>query len=223
MNTNKTLLIFDLDGTLIDSLPDISAALNTALSQHHLPTQTPEKIRTWIGKGTTILIQNALHHIQQTPASEEQIHSLQTHYLNAYQQHPIRHTTPYPHAHQTLQQLAPHYTLALCSNKPRALIDPILQHLNWHSYFNLILGGDSLKERKPHPAPLLYICQHLNHPPKQTYLIGDSENDLIAGQRAHIDTLALTHGYHHGTPLSQHHPKAQFDTLQHLTAYLLPS
>ncbi len=228
-SSNKRLLIFDLDGTLIDSVPDLADAINTMLTALGKKNYPLETIRHWVGNGAQVLIQRALvgDINLDTPNSINQLtqtdlNHAETLFLQAYTQTQYQKTQPYQGVDQGLQQLhANGFILTLVTNKPSRFLPAILKSFAWERLFTLTLGGDSLPVKKPDPTPLLHICQTLNIAPQQAYMIGDSKNDILAGHNAQIDTLGLSYGYNYGQDIRDYRPAATFDDFPALVDYIL--
>ncbi len=223
---DKQLLIFDFDGTLIDSVPDLADATNTMLEQLGKPTYSLDTIKEWVGNGSRLLIERAL--VGQTVVSagqvtqEEADHAEQL-FFDAYKNISDSKTVAYPDVDRVLRQLKDAgFTLALVTNKPIRFVPKILETLGWSPLFSLVLGGDSLAVKKPDPAPLLHTCETLNFTPEQAIMIGDSINDIHAGQRAGIDTFGLSYGYNYGQDIRDSDPTHAFDTFADLLEFLLP-
>ena len=113
------------------------------------------------------------------------------------------------------------FTLALVTNKPIRFVPKILESFDWQDLFSEVLGGASLPVNKPDPTPLLQTCETLNFTIEQAYMIGDSINDMLAGQNAGIDTLALSYGYNYGKDIRDSNPNQAFDNFADLLNYLL--
>lgn len=222
---DKQLLIFDFDGTLIDSVPDLADATNTMLSQLGKATYSLETIKQWVGNGSRLLVERALLGKTEVLAGElttEQADHAEQLFFDAYSNISQSKTLAYPDVDKGLQQLkAAGFTLALVTNKPIRFVPKILESLGWTPLFDVVLGGDSLPVKKPDPAPLLHVCETLNFQPAQAFMIGDSVNDILAGQNAGIDTLGLSYGYNYGNHIGDSNPTQVFDSFADLLAYLL--
>ena len=221
----KQLLIFDFDGTLIDSVPDLADATNAMLTTLGKDTYSIETIRNWIGNGSRLLVERALvgkvEVLEDELTVEEADHAEQI-FFEAYKELSGSKTVAYPDVDSGLKQLkAAGYTLALVTNKPIRFVPKILQSFGWQDLFSEVLGGDSLLTKKPDPAPLLHVCEALNVAPEQAVMIGDSRNDILAGQNAKMDTLGLSYGYNYGQDIRELNTTEAFDSFQALQDYLL--
>ncbi|MGO2120836.1 MULTISPECIES: phosphoglycolate phosphatase [unclassified Psychrobacter] len=222
---DKQLLIFDFDGTLIDSVPDLADATNAMLTTLGKETYPIETIRNWIGNGSRLLVERALVGKVEVLAGEltpeEADHAEQV-FFEAYKNLSGSKTVAYPDVDSGLKKLKDAgYTLALVTNKPIRFVPKILQSFGWQDLFSEVLGGDSLSTKKPEPAPLLHVCETLNISSEKAVMIGDSRNDILAGQNANIDTLGLSYGYNYGQDIRELNPTEAFDSFKTLQDYLL--
>lgn len=220
----KKLLIFDFDGTLIDSVPDLADAANSMLSQLGKPTYPLATVQEWIGNGARVLVERALSgsvEIDPNLASVD-VEAAERLFFEAYAAHDTSKTTAYPDVDAGLKQLSnAGFTLALVTNKPIRFVPDILASLGWTPYFSMVLGGDSLAVKKPDPAPLLHVCKTLEFDISQATMIGDSINDIQAGKRANIDTIGLSYGYNYGRDIRDSQPNQTFDNFKALLDWLL--
>ncbi|WP_201556899.1 phosphoglycolate phosphatase [Psychrobacter sp. 72-O-c] len=222
---NKQLLIFDFDGTLIDSVPDLADATNNMLQQLGKPTYSLDTIKEWVGNGSRLLIERALigkTAVEKGEVSKEEADHAEQVFFEAYSNISRSKTFAYPNVDKGLHQLKEAgFTLALVTNKPIRFVPKILEGLGWTPLFDMVLGGDSLPVKKPDPAPLLHVCETLNFKPAQTIMIGDSINDISAGKNAGIDTIGLSYGYNYGKDIRDSKPNQAFDHFKELLSYLL--
>ena len=222
---DKQLLIFDFDGTLIDSVPDLADATNAMLTTLGKETYPISTIRNWVGNGSRMLVERALvgkiKVLEGELTVEEADHAEQV-FFDAYKNISGSKTVAYPDVDSGLKKLkAAGYTLALVTNKPIRFVPKILQSFGWQGLFSEVLGGDSLPVKKPDPAPLLHVCEALGISTDKTIMIGDSRNDILAGQNANMDTLGLSYGYNYGQDIRELNPTVAFDDFAALVDYLL--
>ena len=213
---DKTLILFDLDGTLIDSVPDLTLAVNEMLSALGRENFSEETVRYWVGNGAQTLVKRALlgkREIDEAvdDALFEKALSL---FLDFYGKHLAEATVTYPHVEETLRSLKRRgFRLAVITNKPFAFVGPILQGLGMEGLFELVLGGDSLPQKKPDPAPLLHACRTLDVPATEALMVGDSKNDILAAKAAGIQSIGVTYGYNYGEDIAVYGPDAVVDDL----------
>lgn len=222
---DKQLLIFDFDGTLIDSVPDLGDAINAMLTTLDKDTYPIDTIRNWVGNGARLLVERALVgkvDIEDGALTDKETDHAEQIFFEAYQTLGGRKTVAYPDVDSGLKKLkASGYTLALVTNKPIRFVPKILQSFGWQDLFSEVLGGDSLPVKKPDPAPLLHVCTQLGIKPDKAVMIGDSKNDILAGQNADMDTLGLSYGYNYGQDIRDLNPTRAFDNFADLVDYFL--
>ncbi len=183
--------LFDLDGTLVDSLKDLTDAVNHIRNAFSLPPLTEDAVRLKVGKGARNLIEQVLPDV--TGSDIERALGL---FLKFNKQHIADKSRLYPGTVEMLHELAARgIKMAVVSNKHEELSRLILQALGIHDLFESICGGNTYPEGKPSPIPLLKVAEKLAVAPHECVMVGDSINDIQAGQRANIATIACTWGY----------------------------
>jgi phosphoglycolate phosphatase len=205
------LIICDLDGTLVDSASDIQYALNGALNEMGLESVTEYDVRRWVGRGASRLVscvldakhyRKELHddllavfmrHYQNSVCQSSQLYQGVAEFISACQQAQI--------------------PLACVTNKPYAPAKDLLAALNILQPFQLLIGGDTLPHKKPHPEPLLHCLRYFGVSAKDTLVLGDSSNDIEAALAAHIPCVAVSYGYNHGEPIEASKPEWIVDSL----------
>ncbi|MEQ7329616.1 phosphoglycolate phosphatase [Xanthomonas campestris] len=189
------LVIFDLDGTLVDSASDIAEALNGTLQELGLQQFPEATVRSWIGEGVHTLLATALREAGSDRDVDTEMPVMMRHYEASLLHHPRL----YPGVAEALPALrSAGATLALCTNKPARFIQPLLEHLGIAAQFATVLGGDSLPQRKPSAAPLLHLAQQFQHAPAQCLMVGDSATDAAAAQAAGMPLVMVRYGYLRG-------------------------
>jgi len=220
---NKKLLIFDLDGTLINSAPDLARAVNYMLEKLDRETFSEEIIHGWVGNGAVTLVKRALSGSRTvaTDLDEDYIAKALKIFLDYYGENLCNATVPYPNVSTTLTKLKENYTLAIVTNKPFAFVSPILKGLDMDDLFALILGGDSLEKKKPDPLPLLHVCETLHiSSVEDSVMIGDSKNDILAANACGMDSIGVTYGYNYGEDIAVHKPTLIIDDFSKLLEHL---
>tara|TARA_R110001583_G_scaffold195064_1_gene368897 strand:+ start:15809 stop:16486 length:678 start_codon:yes stop_codon:yes gene_type:complete len=220
---NKNTLLFDLDGTLVDSAPDLAFAVNQMLIELGSTPFSQDVIRGWVGNGARVLIQRALS--GNANISSELDNALTERaseiFFQVYQSHTCVETQLYANVLDTLIALKTSgYRLAIITNKPERFIAPIIDGLGLNGLFELIIGGDTLEKRKPDPLPLHHACQQLSVNIKQCVMIGDSKNDILAAKAANMESIALTYGYNYGENIANYQPEAVIDNFDDLLGLL---
>ena len=199
-------IAFDLDGTLCHTLPDLVAAANASRAHMGLPPLPDATIESYIGDGIPRLVHRVLTTRRDGDAdAPPAAHAEAYRYFTAYYlEHLSDKTRPYPHVAETLAALAQRgIALAVITNKNEILAVELLKQLGLADYFSLILGGDSLSEKKPSPLPLQHATEVLGIDPANMIMVGDSRNDIIAAKAAGCLSVGVTFGYGDMTLLSQ--------------------
>lgn len=202
------LLAYDLDGTLIDSVPDLAHAVDNVLMDLNREPTGVANVRQWVGNGSEALIKRALCNdiqgdqlIESNDPVFEQAHQL---FFQHYDRCKGRQTRCYQGIFPLLEAAqAAQLTQVLITNKPYRFVPEILTNLRLEPFFAMVIGGDSLPEKKPSAYPLLHACRVLNIDPSQAVMIGDSITDISAGKAAGFKTIAVRYGYDHGIPVDQ--------------------
>ncbi|UIZ99694.1 phosphoglycolate phosphatase [Acinetobacter johnsonii] len=209
----REVLLFDLDGTLVDSATDLHRAMNMSLNALQLPTVTEAQVRVWVGKGTALFCQSTLQHLtgKVDPAQQQQL--LET-FLKIYNADPCVETQPFDGILEFLEWgLAQKKTMICVTNKPELPARAIVEHLGMAHYFADVIGGDRFEERKPHPRQLLHCVEQYAQSKDQVLMIGDSSNDVEAARRAGIDCVVVSYGYNHGENILDCQPQQVVDNL----------
>jgi len=183
------LLIFDLDGTLVDTAQDITHSLNFALKPHGLNSLKVEDTIKMVGEGVSRLVEKVL--------PIEKLHlkgDVMNRFLEYYSEHLIDNSKEYPHIKEILENLIG-FKKAVISNKREDLSKRLLEELGLSEYFDLIIGSDTAGEKKPSPVPVLYAMTRLGSNPEESIIVGDSNYDIEAGKKAGVKTVAVTYGY----------------------------
>ena len=219
----KKLIIFDLDGTLIDSVPDLAAAVNEMLVALKRDPFDEATIRFWVGNGAQTLVKRALSGsaVVDITLDETLFNEALQLFLTAYAKHLSVHTRTYPHVRETLQFLKEAgYIQAIVTNKPESFVLPLLEGLGIADFFNYFIGGDSLSTKKPDPQPLLHVCEKLKVIVDETMMIGDSKNDILAAKAAKMESIAVTYGYNYGEDISSYEPEIVIDDFAEIMEHL---
>lgn len=192
-------VMIDLDGTLLDTVPDLAAAAERMLAALGLPARTQDEIRSYIGKGIPNLVQRCL----QASAGGARTEALQAEalalYYEFYSEESGRRTAVYPGVLEGLEQFrAMRLRLACVTNKAARFTVPLLEHMGLAPWFELVVSGDTLPRKKPDPVQLVHICAEFALAPAEVLLIGDSANDALAARAAGCPVLCVSYGYNEG-------------------------
>ena len=196
-------LLFDLDGTLVDTAPDLTQALNRVLGTLNRSTVTLENTRNWIGNGMRRLLERALARDSEEKTDPELVDRGVTLFEPFYAETVWVDSVCYPGVIDGLNQLKRMgFKMGCVTNKPRSCTGLLLERSELARFFEVVVAGDDLVEVKPAPAPLLYAADQLEVDPQNCVVIGDSQNDIDAARAAGMPVLAVTWGYHQGLELS---------------------
>jgi 2-phosphoglycolate phosphatase len=191
MHTIRTVL-FDLDGTLLDTAPDLADALNAVLEENRRPPLSFQEIRGVVSHGAMALIRLGFA----LDESHPDFQPLRLRLLALYRDNISRKTRPFPGMGDLLDQLEIRgYNWGVVTNKPGWLTQPLLKDLGLHDRAACIVSGDTLSTRKPHPAPILHACGQAGSKPEHCVYVGDAQRDIEAGRNAGMHTLVALFGY----------------------------
>ena len=215
-DTPPKLVIFDLDGTLVDSIPDLATAIDQML--HHLdrPAAGVDKVRLWVGNGAVTLVKRALADSMETNDLDNIPDDIYEegfrHFLIQYHKVNGDKSTLYPGVIEVMKKLAAdECILAIATNKPGRFTEQLLNKLSIH--FNYVISGDTLEHKKPAPDQLIYCMQEANCTAAETVMIGDSVSDVAAAKAANIPVICVSYGYNHGENIQDASPDAVIDSL----------
>ncbi len=205
---SPTAILFDLDGTLVDSVGDIAYAANEMLSQLGMPHCPDADIRHYVGNGVRLLVDRALVRDIAGGASDKQIDAAIEIFRGIYSRSCVARTTLMPHARKTLESLAAEgVILSVVTNKPEGPTRQILDHFQLSPIIASIVGGDTLAVRKPDPAVVResLLRAGLDHT-AGAWFVGDSHTDVLTAKSAGMPSIIVRGGYNHGAPLEEMDP-----------------
>ena len=223
------LVMFDLDGTLIDSVPDIAVAIDRMLEGIGRKAAGEERVRNWVGNGSAALVARALlnrlvpseeipqaiENLQADPTGlwDKGVAGFQDHYSNNCAEY----TRIYPGVIEFLDHLAVRQVpMAILTNKPTLFTDPILEALKLDHYFQQVVCGDTCERKKPAPDQLNYLLEKFATKPQQALMVGDSINDVLAARHANVPVVAVSYGYNYDGPIANSKPDLVIDSLAEL-------
>jgi len=191
MQNIKTVL-FDLDGTLIDTAPDMANALNILLSEEKQNTLSFENIRPVVSNGSAALVQLGFPNIE----DEETITRLKKRYLEIYEDKLCIDSDLFPGMVELIDYIEQqNMNWGVVTNKPGWLTDPLMQQLNLYNRAACVISGDTTANRKPHPEPMYLACKQANTHPEHCVYVGDAQRDIQAGKNAGMQTIIANYGY----------------------------
>ncbi len=194
-------VLFDLDGTLLDTAADITQALNLALTEQQSAPLELERVRELIGRGAPVLIQRVVARLSPRPWPVDPVLLLQRFYFHYDRLHEGQEfqARAYPGVEEGLAQLhARGLRLGVVTNKARYAAAALLVHLGLSPWIDVVVGGDTAEHRKPHPQPLLHACEELQVSAAEALMVGDSATDLLAARAAGMRIVCVPYGYNEG-------------------------
>ena len=210
-----TAIVFDLDGTLIDSVGDIHAALNQMLGRAGRNPLDRDTVTSFVGKGSSNLVKRVIDHVGLPNDAVSHTNYL-TEFLDIYTSAPARFTTVFDQVHEVLKDFqSSGIALGLCTNKPQGATDVVLEEFGLAAFFGSIVGGDRLSSRKPDPAMLHLVMEELAV--ERCLFVGDSEVDVATAKAAGVPIALFTQGYRQ-TPVAELAPDFDFDDFKNLPA-----
>ena len=194
-NQLERAILWDLDGTLIDSAGDLAFALNRLLAEHGLASLAEESVRGMVGDGAARLVERGFAAAGKPIDNDSRDDALRQ-FLHLYGENPVRSTRTFDGALEVMKALSRAGCVhGVCTNKPAAITATILDRLGLARWIRAVVGGDSTPYKKPHPAPLLYCLDELGAGGLPALVVGDSENDLLAARAARLPVIVVTFGY----------------------------
>lgn len=215
------MVLLDLDGTLVDSVPDLAASVDWMMGELGLPAHGESRVRDWVGNGVERLVMRALTgELWSDPPAESFERALPL-FRTAYTERNGRHSRLFPGVAGGLEYLrGAGYRLGCVTNKAEAFTLPLLRALGIDGYFGVVVSGDTLPQKKPDPAPLLHAAERLGVAPSQALMVGDSEHDVKAARAAGFQVVCVSYGYNHGRDIATALPDAVVDSLEQLRTLL---
>ncbi|MCZ6718633.1 MAG: phosphoglycolate phosphatase [Gammaproteobacteria bacterium] len=215
------MVLLDLDGTLVDSVPDLAYCIDRMLEHLGLPPRGTEKVRQWMGNGLQRLVKRALVDGFEGKPDNALFDRAFAILLELYGENTCERSTLYPGAREGLtylQQSA--YQLGCVTNKLAQFTQPMLQTLGIYDDFAIIICGDTLPKKKPDPMPLLHAAQYFGVEPEKALMVGDTVNDIQAARAAGFQILCVTYGYNQGGNIDGAGPDATVDSLAELPSLI---
>ena len=210
------LVMFDLDGTLVDSAPDIAWCVDQMLLEMGLPEAGLDNVRTWVGNGAQKLIERTLAYYDRDTGPEAVEAALDI-FKNLYRNHLAELSVLYDGVEACLQTLKDEGCILACvTNKPVEFAGPMLDELQIAGYFEMVVGGDCLPAKKPDPMPLQHVMDTFACMPEETLMVGDSRSDMVGAQNAGCRSVCVTYGYNQGENMSMYEPDLMVDSLTEL-------
>ena len=221
MFENVSAIFFDLDGTLVDSVPDLTAAVNVMLRQLGLPAREEAQVRTWVGNGMDNLLHRALTNDMAGQTEPELFARAKPLYKAAYADHISVYSELYPGVREGLAELRDAgFPMACVTNKLVEFALPLLKQLGIDHFFATVVGGECIPRPKPAPDALLLCAERLEVPVDRGLMVGDSLNDVGAARNAGCSVVCVPYGYNHGRDIREARPDVVIDSIAELPPLL---
>lgn len=211
------IALIDLDGTLVDSVPDLAFCVDEMLAEFDLSPRGEDKVRKWVGNGVEALIKRALTDDMYGEPEKPLLDKALSAFLDLYQNNASNRSRLYPSVHTGLQWLQDEgIRLGCVTNKDSRFTLPILDKFEIADFFEIVISGDRLPVKKPDPAPLFYGAGFFNCRPENALMIGDSLSDVKASRSAGFHIICMSYGYNHGEDIRLAEPDAVIDSFAEL-------
>lgn len=211
------MVLIDLDGTLVDSVPDLSFCVDEMMARLGRPPRGESAVRQWVGNGVERLVERALTGELDGESDSADLERALPIFLDLYAEHTAARSVLYPGVRAGLDLLcARGYRLGCVTNKAARFTEPLLEALDIRSTFELVVSGDTLPEKKPSPLPLLHAARHFGVEPAAALMLGDSISDVKAARAAGFGIICVSYGYNHGEDIRTAEPDAVIDSFTEL-------
>ena len=208
------LVLIDVDGTLVDSVPDLAFCIDQTMLQLGLPERGEDAVRLWVGNGVERLVQRALLNSLDGEADEVQFEQALSIFWVLYQDNICVRSRLYEGVMDGLEYLKlKDYRLGCVTNKPRSFTMPLLTELGIAEFFEVFVCGDDTERKKPDPMPLLFAIEKLQIEPQHALMLGDSKSDVQAARAAGLQIVCMSYGYNHGEDIRRNDPDAVIDSM----------
>ncbi|WP_126452742.1 phosphoglycolate phosphatase [Sulfuriflexus mobilis] len=215
------MVLIDVDGTLVDSVPDLAYCVDEMLKQLDMPVRGEDRVRHWVGNGVERLVERALTDDLDGHPDEALMARAYPIFLDLYAENTCVRSGLYPGVREGLDYLKKAgYKLGCVTNKAEAFTVPLLKQLGIYDEFAIVISGDTLAKKKPDPLPLLHAAEFFNVSPQQSMMLGDSVSDVKAARAAGFQITCLTYGYNHGDNIADANPDGLIDSMAELESLL---
>ncbi len=215
------MILVDVDGTLVDSVPDLAYCVDEMMKQMDRPPYGEDMVRNWVGNGVERLVRRAL--IGQLDGEPDEVDFEKAYpiFLELYTENTSKRSVLYPGIGEGLDFLkTAGYHLGCVTNKAAQFTIPLLKDLGIYDYFEIVISGDTLAKKKPDPLPLLHAAEHFAAKPANALMIGDSQSDVKAARAAGFRIICMSYGYNHGEDIRDYNPDAVIDSMSEIKGLL---
>ena len=215
------MILIDVDGTLVDSVPDLHFCVDEMMKSLDMPLRGEAKVRTWVGNGVERLVRRALIDNLEGEPDDGLFEKAYPIFLELYAENTSKRSCLYPGVVEGLDYLQQAgYKLGCVTNKAEQFTVPLLKALGIFDRFGIVVSGDTLAEKKPHPLPLLHAAEFFGVKPEKALMLGDSMSDVKAARAAGFQIICMSYGYNHGIDIRDSNPDAVLDSMAELQSLL---
>ncbi len=215
------MVLIDVDGTLVDSVPDLAYCVDEMMKRLGRPTHGEASVRNWVGNGVERLVRRALIGQLDGEPSDQDFARAYPIFLELYAENTSKRSCLYPGVREGLDYLQSRgYPLGCVTNKAAQFTLPLLKDLGIYDAFGIVVSGDTLPVKKPDPGPLLHAAQHFGVAPQDALMLGDSKSDVAAARAAGFQIVCMSYGYNHGEDIRSYSPDAVIDSMAELATLL---
>ncbi len=215
------MVLIDLDGTLVDSVPDLARSVDEMLASLGRPPRGEAAVRDWVGNGVERLVRRALTGTLDGEPDPQDFDQAYPVFLERYTSYNGERSRLYPGAGTALERLlARSMRIGCVTNKAARFTEPLLATLGVAEHFGIVVSGDTLAEKKPSPLPLLHAAEYFGVTPADALMVGDSISDVKAARAAGFRVVCVSYGYNHGRDIRDAEPDAVIDSLAQLDGLL---
>ena len=218
------MVLIDVDGTLVDSVPDLAFCVDEMLKQLNMPTRGETAVREWVGNGVIRLTERALANDLNGYPDQDLFDKAMPIFNALYTENTSKRSELYPGVTEGMAFLKESgFIIGCVTNKAAQFTIPLLKDLGIHDEFETIICGDTLDKKKPDPAPLLHASKQLGVKPEDSLMLGDSKSDVKAARAAGFNIICMSYGYNHGEDIRNYKPDAVIDSMAELPNYIAKS
>lgn len=211
------MILIDVDGTLVDSVPDLAYCVDEMMQRLGLPIRGEAAVRHWVGNGVERLVKRALINALDGEPEQKLYDAALPIFMDLYAQNTSKRSRLYPGVMNGLTELSSRgFLLGSVTNKAERFTLPLLDALGIAGFFKIVISGDVLAKKKPDPMPLLHAAQRLGVVPEQCLMVGDSRSDVKAARAAGFQIVCVSYGYNHGEDIRDYVPDAVIDSMLEL-------
>lgn len=219
---SPSMVLIDVDGTLVDSVPDLAYCVDEMLKQLGMEPHGEAAVRNWVGNGVVRLVERALTNDLDGYPDKADFDKAMPIFNELYSVHHSDRSALYPGVKEGMEFLkqSGNVKIGCVTNKAEQFTIPILKALGVHDEFEIIICGDTLEKKKPDPMPLLHAAERLGVSPENSLMLGDSKSDVTAARAAGFAIICMSYGYNHGEDIRNYEPDAVIDSMAELPNFL---